>query len=123
IIRSSIDRFRYGVLETLRAYGRDRLHELGIGDQYALRHAVYFTQLAARAAAGMHGTDEQAWVVRMLPDYDNMRASFESAVADRDIDLALRLVTSLTELAHLRIGYEAAGWAEQLLGLADHEHP
>ena len=71
----------------------------------------------------MHGPDERAWVVRMLPDYDNMRASFECAVADRDIDLALRLVTSLTELAHLRIGYEAAGWAEQLLGLADHEHP
>ena len=123
IVRSSIDRFRYGVLETLRAYGRDRLHELGIGDQHALRHAVYFTELAERAAAGMHGPDEQAWVVRMLPDYDNMRASFECAVADRDIDLALRLVTSLTELAHLRIGYEAAGWAEQLLGLADHEHP
>ena len=34
-------------------------------------------------------------------------------MADQDIDLALRLVTSLPELAHLRVGYESAGWAER----------
>ena len=63
----------------------------------------------------MHGPDERAWVERTLPDYDNLRAAFERAVADRDIDLALRLVTSLAELAHLRVGYESAGWAERAL--------
>jgi predicted ATPase/DNA-binding SARP family transcriptional activator len=123
IVRSGTDWFRYGVLETLRAYGRERLRELGIEDQNAVRHAVYFTQLAERAAAGMHSPDEQAWVERMLPDYDNLRASFDHAVAEGDIDLALRLGTSLTELAHLRIGYEAAGWVERVLDRVDPEHP
>ena len=84
---------------------------------------MYYTELAERAAAGMHGADERAWVERMLPDYDNLRAAFERAMADRDIDLALRLVTSLPELAHLRVGYEAAGWAERSLELADPDHP
>ena len=51
---------------------------------------------------------------RMLPDYDNLRAAFEHAMADDDIDLALRLVTSLAELVHLRVGYELAGWAERV---------
>lgn len=123
IARGGADRSRYGVLETLRAYGRDRLREKGIDDQCAMRHAVYFTELAERAAAGMHGADEQAWVERMLPDYDNLRAAFEHATADGDIDLALRLVTSLPELVHLRVGYESAGWAERTLELADAEHP
>ena len=62
-----------------------------------MRHAAYFTALAERAAAGMQGTEEQAWVEQMLPDYDNLRAAFEHAMAAGDIDLALRLVTSLPE--------------------------
>src|SRR6185295_16331561 len=50
-VRGGAARTRYGVLETLRAYGRERLLELGIDDQLAMRHAVYFTGLAERAAA------------------------------------------------------------------------
>ena len=83
IVRSGTDRTRYGVLETLRAFGRDRLRENGIDDRNATRHAQYYTELAERAAAAMHGPDERAWVERMLPDYDNLRAAFERAMADR----------------------------------------
>ena len=73
-MRSGTNTARYGVLETLRAYGRDRLRDNGIDDVFASRHAQYYTELAQRAAAGMHSADEQAWVERMLPDYDNLRA-------------------------------------------------
>ena len=114
---------RYLVLETLRAYGRDRLRVDKLEDELARRHAVYFTALAERATAGMHGAEEQAWVERMLPDYDNLRAAFEYAMAARDVDTALRLVTSLPEFVHLRIGYESAGWAERVVELADSSHP
>jgi predicted ATPase/DNA-binding SARP family transcriptional activator len=123
IVVGGTGRTRYNVLETLRAYGRERLHEKGIEHDLAVRHAVYFTELAERAAAGMHGADEGAWVERMLPDYDNLRGAFEHAMAERDIDLALRLVTSLSEYVHLRIGYEASGWAERALAVADSHHP
>lgn len=122
-VRSGTDRTRYGVLETLRAYGRDRLRDNSVEDHYGMRHAVYFTDLAEQAADGMHGADEQAWVERMLPDYDNLRASFERAMADRHVDVALRLVTSLSELVHLRVGYESAGWAERVVDLATPDHP
>ena len=122
-VRSSADRTRYVVLETLRAYGRERLRELGIYDRFAVRHAVYFTELAEHAAAGMHTADERVWVERILPDYDNVRAAFEHAMAASDIDSALRLVTSLSEFVHLRIGFEASGWAERVLETADPENP
>ena len=121
--RTAAGRSRYEMLETLRAYGRDRLREKGIDDQYAARHAVYFTELSERSAAGMHGADERVWVQRMLPDYDKLRAAFERAMADGNIDLALRLVTSSAELLHLRVGYEAAGWAERTLEAADRDNP
>jgi predicted ATPase/DNA-binding SARP family transcriptional activator len=116
-------RSRYLVLETLRAYGRERLDEAGLADRFARRHAEYFATLAEQGARAVHGADEPSWVERVLPDYDNLRSAFERAVADRDADLALRLVTSLPELAHLRVGYESARWAEQALELADPGHP
>lgn len=122
-MRASADRARYFVLETLRAYGRDRLRENGFLEEYVSRHAKYYTELAENAAAGMHGAEEGAWVMRMLPDYDNLRAAFEHAVADGDIDTVLRLVTSLSELTHLRIGYEASDWAERAVERVDADHP
>ncbi len=114
---------RYGILETLRAYGRDRLRDSNLDAQYAKRHSVYFTVLAERAAAGTQGRDEQMWVERMLPDYDNLRTAFEHLMAASDLDTALRLVTALPEFVHLRIGYESSGWAERLVELADSNHP
>ena len=122
-MRSDSGGTRYGVLETLRAYGRERLCDNGVDGEYASRHTAYFAELAHRAAAGMHGPDEQVWVERMLPDYDNLRTAFEHAIGNNDLDLALELVTSLSEYVHLRIGFEASGWAERALQVVDPEHP
>jgi predicted ATPase/DNA-binding SARP family transcriptional activator len=122
-MRAGAARSRYVVLETLRAYGRDRLRDNGLLHDCVSRHAAYYTELAELAAAGMHGPDEGEWVERMLPDYDNLRVAFEHAIADRDTDTALRLVTSLPEFVHLRMGYESSGWAERAVELADPSHP
>ena len=121
-MRGGAGHSRYFLLETLRAYGRDRLRENGLLDEYVLRHAQYYTELAERAAAGMHGADEGAWVERMMPDYDNLRVAFEHVMAAGDVDTALRLVTSLSEYVHLRIGYESSGWAQRLVELAEPDH-
>ena len=82
---------RYRVLETLRAYGRERA---------AARRRCwpagtprYYVELAEAAAGGDAGPDERAWVERTVPDVANLRAAFEQAMADRDADLALRLVS------------------------------
>jgi len=132
VVRGGIDATRYDILETLRAYGRDRLREKDIHDLRAGRHATYFTELFERAAAGVRGADEQAWIELMAPkartmltapDYDNVRTAFEHAMAVGDDGLALRLVTSLPELVHLRIGYGSVGWADRAVAHAEPSHP
>ncbi|HXV91744.1 MAG TPA: BTAD domain-containing putative transcriptional regulator [Pseudonocardia sp.] len=123
VVAASGVRSRYGLLETLRAFGRSRTEAEGAGPALARRHAAYYVELAERAAKGLQGPDERAWVDQALPDYDNMRAAFARTCADPDPDLALRLVAAVPELVHLRIGYEASGWAERMLDHADPDHP
>lgn len=132
VVRGGVGATRYDLLETLRAFGRDRLHEKGIRDRYAERHAVYFVELFERAAAGIRGADEQAWIELMAPtartalttpDYDNVRTAFDRAMAAGDDDIALRVVASLPELVHLRIGYGSVGWADRAIERADPSHP
>ena len=132
VVRSGTDRSRYGVLETLRAYGRDHLRDNGVEEEFATRHAEYFIELLERGTAAMYGPDERAWVERMAPDagtlytapdYDNVRAAFERAIAVQDGALALRLVTSLTDLVQNRVGYHSIEWMLRALEIADPDHP
>lgn len=122
-VRSGTGRTRYVVLETLRAYGRERLADADADAGVQARHAAYFTELAQSAAAGVHTANEKAWVERTLPDYDNLRAAFDHTMAVGDIDSALRLVTSLSEVVHLRIGFQSSEWAERALEATGPDHP
>ena len=111
---------RYQMLETLRSYGQQQLPHDGV---LGCRHADYYVELAELAARGVLGPDERRWRDQTGPDYANLRAAFERALADRDADLALRLVSSLPEVTQIRVGYEAADWAESALDLAREQHP
>ncbi|MGV0792666.1 BTAD domain-containing putative transcriptional regulator [Mycolicibacterium sp. XJ1819] len=130
-VRATTAVTRYHVLQTLRAYGRDKLRENNCRDRLVSRHARYFTDLLERAAAGVQGGDEQWWVQRLTPDalttytapdYDNLRAAFEHLLTADDLDLALRLVAAMPEVLHLRIGYHSIGWAERAVRAADPDH-
>jgi predicted ATPase/DNA-binding SARP family transcriptional activator len=114
---------RYRMLETVRAHGRERLQDSGEDVALARRHARYVADLAEQAARGVQGPDEQEWVERVLPDRDNLRSAFEQAFAEGNGELTLRLATSMTELLHLRVGYESAFWAERTLDIAPVDNP
>ncbi|MEX5719005.1 BTAD domain-containing putative transcriptional regulator [Geodermatophilus maliterrae] len=114
---------RYRLLETLRAYGRSRTEAAGEDTALARRHVGYHVEFAERAGRGLQGPDERAWAAEALGVYDDLRAAFTRAAADRGRDLAVRLVAAVPELVHLRVGYEAHAWAEQLLHVVDPDHP
>ncbi|SUA13830.1 putative ATPase [Mycolicibacterium aichiense] len=122
---------RYRLLETLRAYGRERLADTGRLAETTTRHAHYFTDLIAAAAAGVRGAQEAEWIARFVteparyttPDYDNLRSAFETMVTVGDVDRALRLVISLPEVMFMRIGVHCGEWAEKIVQIADEDHP
>lgn len=122
---------RYAVLETLRAYGRDRLQDRGLREHYETRHALYFVDLIERGATGVRGPDEKAWIERLAPtagttvtspDTENIRVAFDRVLADGDTDSVMRMVASVCELMQMRVGYTSTDWVDRAIGVADPGH-
>ncbi|HEX2213231.1 MAG TPA: BTAD domain-containing putative transcriptional regulator, partial [Mycobacterium sp.] len=131
-IRGGATTARYAMLETLRAYGRNRLHDRGLQQHYEHRHARYFVDLIERGAAAIHGPDERMWIERLAPtagttvsspDTENIRAAFERAMAVGDTDSAMRMAASIGELMQMRVGYNSTDWVSRAVAVADPEHP
>src|SRR6266545_709819 len=82
------DPARFRMLETLRAYGADRLAEAGETELTAARHTAWFVDLAEEAATNRTG---RRWTRRLEADYDNLRAAIDRAMAGGDHQTALRI--------------------------------
>jgi len=71
----------FGMLETVRAYARERLDAAGELDAASRAHACYFLALAERADAQLRGHDQQAWFFRL----DRSRTTCARPSAGRSI--------------------------------------
>ncbi|MCX4526474.1 MULTISPECIES: BTAD domain-containing putative transcriptional regulator [unclassified Streptomyces] len=91
------DGARLRTLESVTAYGLERLAEAGAAeaDAVRLRHAEHCTALAERAASHLHGPGQREWLRRLDDESHNLRAALDHAVAAGAGDLALRLVNAL----------------------------
>src|SRR5439155_99302 len=61
---------RYHLLETLRAYARERLDEQGDADHWRRRHATHYAGFAEEAGSMMFGPDWLDWLPRVGADLD-----------------------------------------------------
>jgi non-specific serine/threonine protein kinase len=84
---------RYGMLETVRQYGLERLLEAGEADAVRDRHSAVFTELAERFYAEKF-TREEFWGERLTRELDNLRAAL-SFLRHRDPERYLDLVGAL----------------------------
>jgi predicted ATPase/DNA-binding SARP family transcriptional activator len=66
---------RYGLLETIRQYARERLAESGETALMQRRHAAYCLTLAARAEQEITGPDQLRWLDLLEREHDNLRAA------------------------------------------------
>jgi len=117
---------RYRLLETLRAYGQERLASGGSTAALQARHARYYLVLAERAERGMRGPEMTRWLDRLDSEYANLTAaldwSLSAAGPPGDLDpgdaaIGLRLAGALWLFWFLR-GHRWTGlqWLERALG-------
>lgn len=106
------DEQRFGMLETIREYARERLssapdHE---AEQVQRRLTQYFLRLAEEAEHHLRTAQRPVWSARLEIDHDNLRAALEFAKTSQDVASELRLVNALTWFWYLS-GYLSEGRA------------
>ncbi|MFI0421617.1 ATP-binding protein [Spongiactinospora sp. 9N601] len=95
-------RVRYRMLESVAAYGLERLREAGEEPATRLRHARHHAALAESAAPGLRGPDQREWLRRLDEEAPNLRAALDHAVRLGAGDLAIGLVNGLAWYWFLR---------------------
>jgi non-specific serine/threonine protein kinase len=96
---------RYRLLETLRAYARERLREAGEAERTRDRHLAYFLQVAEEAEPRLRGAEYDRFLVELEEEHDNLRAALGWALGlnqTRGDDAALRLSGALAWFWWLR---------------------
>ncbi|MFD0747974.1 BTAD domain-containing putative transcriptional regulator [Phytohabitans flavus] len=86
---------RYRMLETIKAYGLERLAESGETHAARAAHARYFLRLARRADRELRGREQLEWLARLDADHDNLHAAARWAIAAGDARLAVAFAATL----------------------------
>jgi predicted ATPase/DNA-binding SARP family transcriptional activator len=92
---------RYRLLESVAAYGLQRLDQAGESGRLRVRHRRYYTNFAERAAPRLRRHDQRSWLRRLDAEAANLRTALDSALNDHDDD-ALRMVNALAWYWFLR---------------------
>ncbi|GGV16163.1 SARP family transcriptional regulator [Actinomadura cremea] len=95
---------RYRLLESVRAYGLERLREAGEFDAVRARHLRHHAGLAVRAEPHLYGRDQRVWLEVLDAETGNLRAALDAAAAlgPGAATDALRLVNALAWYWFLR---------------------
>ncbi|MFB7823072.1 BTAD domain-containing putative transcriptional regulator [Streptomyces hydrogenans] len=93
---------RYRLLESVAAYGEDRLREAGETDAVRGAHRAHYLRLAERAEPLLRGAEQAYWLRRLDAETANLRGALDSAVSSGEAGTALRLATSLCWYWRLR---------------------
>jgi predicted ATPase/DNA-binding XRE family transcriptional regulator len=86
---------RITMLEIVREYALERLEESGEIETLRWSHAAYFRTLAETAQFALIRPEQAVWMARLEADNANLRAAVQWALKAREVELGLRLMTSL----------------------------
>jgi predicted ATPase/DNA-binding SARP family transcriptional activator len=108
---------RFSMLETMRAYGRERLAERNAEMAACLRHASYHVELSEAAAVGLCGPDEAAWAAALSAALDDLRSAHQWALVHQPA-LAVRLSAALFWYGETGAPSEVPAWAARAANVA-----
>jgi predicted ATPase/DNA-binding SARP family transcriptional activator len=86
---------RYRMLETVRAYGLERLAEAGEEAVVRDTFTSYFLNLAETADPGLRAAGQTRWLRELTAEQDNLYAALRWAITRQQADVALRFVRAL----------------------------
>jgi predicted ATPase/DNA-binding CsgD family transcriptional regulator len=107
---------RFLMLETIRDYGLEQLELLGEDDQARLAHATFFVELGEMAEPYFVGSEQQAWLDRLDPESENVRAAVDWSIAHGQAEIALRIGGAIWRFCATRgLIADCRSWLERAL--------
>jgi predicted ATPase/class 3 adenylate cyclase len=112
------DEPRFRMLESIRAFGLERLDEREPGLETRQRHVDYYLAMAEEQSAKVFGAEQRAALDALEHEHDNLRAAISFAIDEADAGRAMRLLTATWRFWQMR-GYlpEARDKANRILQL------
>jgi predicted ATPase/DNA-binding winged helix-turn-helix (wHTH) protein len=107
----------YRLLETTRAYAREKLIESAELDPVARRHAEYYRDLSERAEAELETRPTAEWLAAYRPHIDDVRVALDWAFSPSgDVGVAAALTAAAVPLwTHLSLLSECGARVEQAI--------
>jgi predicted ATPase/class 3 adenylate cyclase/uncharacterized protein HemY len=107
---------RYGLLETIRQYGLEKLREAGEEALIRDRHRDFHLALAESAAPYLQGPDQSTWLRRLESAHDNLRAALRWSLDRANVEASFRFAAALDLFwdthGHITEGRQ---WLDQIL--------
>lgn len=116
VVRGPGEPARFGMLETLRAFGRAQLAAGGAGPALRARHAAWAVSLAGEIAAARRGPGEAAAVRRFDDHLPDLRRAHGWLCENGPVEDLLRLGVLFGELAYLRGRIDLVRLVEEAVG-------
>ncbi|HKY50325.1 MAG TPA: adenylate/guanylate cyclase domain-containing protein, partial [Candidatus Limnocylindria bacterium] len=110
---------RYGLLETIRQYGLEKLRETSDEPMVRDRHRDFYVALVESSAPNLQGPDQATWLARLETEHDNVRAALRWSLEGGNVEAAFRLGAALDSFWDTR-GHISEGrqWIEQIVARA-----
>ena len=108
---------RFGMLETIRAFGLEQLAASGEGSAVRQRHLEVYLAVSEAAAPELSSRGQAVWLERLEVEHDNLRAALGWAQAGRQVEALLRLGSALGTFWLMR-GHHREGRRWLAAGLA-----
>jgi predicted ATPase/DNA-binding SARP family transcriptional activator len=93
---------RYDMLEVIREYAHERLRATEEDDQTMERHALWFLDLAERAAPMLTGVERGLWLDELEGELDNLRTALRWTLDHHRTELGMRLAAALWRFWQIR---------------------
>ena len=107
---------RYLLLETIREFALEQARAEGEEELLRQRHCATYLQLFRTGDGGLRGPEAAAWLARLEPEQDNLRAALQWTLAEgRYADMAWLLLAVNWFWDHVGHGQERGRWIAQLL--------
>ncbi len=113
---------RYGMLETIRSFGAERLVEDGEDAAVRRRHGEFFALQSAENFAAWRSPREGEAYDWLDLEIGNLRAAFRWAMNHGEVDIAAQIASDVGDMGRFRLREEAANWAEEVVEAARQVH-